>query len=274
MVVATPIGNLGDITFRAVETLKNASAIYCEDTRVSRVLLSHYGITTPLLSYHEHNAELTRPDIIARLKAGESVALISDAGTPLISDPGYKLVREAQEAGFSVIPIPGVSALTTALCASGLPTDSFTFVGFLPTKSNARRERLQALMQQPHTLILYESPHRIVDLLEAIAAIDAERDITLARELTKRHEEIVRGPAGELLVEWSARETIKGELVVLIAPNAIITTQWSDEQLDALLREALAQSSVKDAAAEATRLTGMAKSDLYQRALKLRQASL
>lgn len=269
-IVATPIGNLGDMTFRAVETLKNVNTVLCEDSRVTRVLLSHFGITTPLGLYHDHNADQARPQILSRLQAGELIALVSDAGTPLISDPGYKLVRDAQEMGIRVVPIPGVSALTTAICASGLPSDCLTFAGFLPTKSGARRSRLNALMPLPHTIILYESPHRLIDLLGDIAHHDRTRDVVIARELTKRFEEIVRGNVETLLADWSKRAAIKGEVVVLIAPNTTPHTQWSDMELDALLRDALQHGSVKDAAAQAALLTGLPKSDLYHRALKLK----
>lgn len=272
-IVATPIGNLADMTFRAVETLKAVQHIACEDTRTTRTLTTHYGITTPLIACHDHNVHTITPHILELLARGDSVALVSDAGTPLISDPGYPLVRAAQDAGYAVVPIPGACALPTALCASGLPTDLFTFAGFLPTKSSARSEKLKGLMALPHTVVLYESPHRICELLAAIAALDASREVAVARELTKRFEEIRRDQAQAIAQAFAARESVKGELVVMISPAATACAYWSQDAITALLHELLREHSVKDAAAQASTLTGLSKSELYQRALALKTTS-
>ena len=197
-VVATPIGNLGDITFRALGTLAAAKAVLAEDTRVSRRLLAHYGITTPMIAYHEHNAAEMRPKILARLAAGEALALISDAGTPLVSDPGYKLVEAAIEEGFHVTSLPGPSAVLAALVVSGLPTDRFFFEGFLPPKSSARQERLSALAAIPGTLVFFESPRRVAAMLADAAAILGNRSAAVARELTKFYETVRRGTLNSL----------------------------------------------------------------------------
>ena len=270
-IVATPIGNLGDITFRAVEALKSVDLIVCEDTRVSKKLLNHYDITTLLATYHEHNAAQVRPKLLAQLQAGESIALISDAGTPLISDPGYKLVQEAQEAGINIVPIPGANAAITALCASGLPTDQFTFAGFLPSKQQARKKALQALAPIPGTLVFYESAKRVLDTLAAIQTVLDEREVVIARELTKQFEEIARGPIADIIAEFSARESIKGEIVLLVGPAS--APAYGADAMDALLREALKTMSTKEAAKHVAEQTGASKSDLYQRALEWKNES-
>lgn len=217
-VVATPIGNLEDITFRAVRILREQAAlIACEDTRQTHKLLEHYGIRKPLISYHEHN-ELTRtPEILAALQNGQSVALVSDAGTPLVSDPGYRVVSAAIENGFSVVPVPGPSAILSALTASGLPTDQFRFIGFVPQKAGARRKTIEALKRETATVIAYESPHRILDCLAEMAEILGDRRLVLARELTKLHEEFLRGTAQSILEDLQARPAIKGEITLVIA---------------------------------------------------------
>lgn len=218
-VVATPIGNLSDMTHRAVEVLRAANAIACEDTRTSRVLCQHYHITTPLLAYHEHNATSALPGLLARLAAGEHLALISDAGTPLISDPGYRLVRAARDAGVRVEPIPGACSVMAALSAGGLPTDRFHFAGFLPPKQSARTRALEEMAALPATLVLLESCHRLPDMLaDAAQALCTEREAVVAREMTKRFEEFRRGTLGELAAHYGACESVKGEMVVLIAP--------------------------------------------------------
>ena len=199
--VATPIGNLGDITLRALVTLEKADAVYCEDTRHSRTLLQHYGITRGLRPYHEHNAEKERPRILAELAAGKSVALISDAGTPLISDPGFKLVREAAAAGHVVTSLPGASAVTTALALAGLPTDAFLFAGFLPPRMAARKARLAELAGVPATLVFFEAPQRLEETLADMSAVLGAREAVVARELSKLHEEARRGPLPDLLSE-------------------------------------------------------------------------
>ncbi len=218
--VATPIGNLEDITFRAVRVLREADVIACEDTRRTRVLLDRYGIAKAAVSYHEHNEKERSRELAARLVAGESVALVSDAGTPLISDPGYRLVRAAISEGIRVEAVPGASALLTALAASGLPTDSFHFGGFLPARRGERRRALEAAKDSPATLIFYEAPHRIVETLAEAAQVFGGRPVVMARELTKAHEEILRGTAEEIRVALAAREAVKGEITLLIGKGA------------------------------------------------------
>ncbi|MBV8550712.1 MAG: 16S rRNA (cytidine(1402)-2'-O)-methyltransferase [Acidobacteriaceae bacterium] len=215
--VATPIGNLEDLTLRALRVLRDdAAVIACEDTRQTQKLLEHYEIRKPLLSYHEHNEASRTAEILKRLAEGESVALVSDAGTPLISDPGYRVVTEAAARGVKVVPIPGPSAAMTALVASGLPTDEFRFIGFLPPKSAARRRRLETLKDETATVVLYESPHRIVDALADMAEILGERPMVLARELTKIYEEFLRGTPDEIRKALAGRGTVKGEITLVI----------------------------------------------------------
>jgi 16S rRNA (cytidine1402-2'-O)-methyltransferase len=215
-VVATPIGNLEDITFRAVRMLREADLIACEDTRQTHKLLAHYGIHKPAISYHEHNERERSEELVAKLLSGLSVALVTDAGMPLISDPGYRLVHVAIDRGVRVEAIPGPSALLTALAVSGLPTDSFLFGGFLPPKSGQRLRALEAVKDIPATLIFYEAPHRILDTLAAIAELWADRPVVVARELTKAHEEVLRGTAREIHTALAARETVKGEITLLV----------------------------------------------------------
>jgi 16S rRNA (cytidine1402-2'-O)-methyltransferase len=219
-VVATPIGNLGDITYRAVEALKGADLIACEDTRHSRVLLDHYGIRKPLLSYHDFSESRRAPEIVARILEGQVVALICDAGTPGVADPGFRLVREAIRAGVRVETLPGPSAMLAALAVSGLPTDRFAFEGFLPVKSGARRARLESLKGQDRTVILYESPHRILKTLEAIREVfGGGLDVVVARELTKKFEEIARGTVAEVAGRLAAAR-VRGEFTVLFHSEA------------------------------------------------------
>jgi 16S rRNA (cytidine1402-2'-O)-methyltransferase len=267
-VVATPIGNLGDISFRALETLAAAQAILAEDTRVTKILLARYGITTPLIAYHEHNAAEMRPRILERLARGEALALVSDAGTPLVSDPGYKLVEAAVEAGYKVVPIPGASAVLAALVVAGLPTDRFFFEGFLPPKQSARRERLQALATIPGTLVFFESPRRTADMLADAHAVLGNRHAAVARELTKLFETVRRGTLAALAAQFAAEPTPKGEIVILIGPpddkNAMAQ---DDEAIDALLRARLATHSVKDAVTLVVEATGLPKKRVYARAL-------
>ena len=267
-VVATPIGNLRDITLRALETLAAADAIACEDTRVSRKLLEHYGIATALTPYHEHNAAAARPKILARLDAGEAVALISDAGTPLISDPGYKLARVARDAGHPVHAVPGASAVLAALASSGLPTDRFLFEGFLPAKQAQRRSRIAALARIPATLILFESGPRLSDALADLAGGLGTREAAICRELTKLHEEIRRGDLATLARAFAEGAETRGEFVVVIAPPAE-DEAMDDSEIDALLRRALARGSVKDAVSEVCGATGRPRRDIYRRALAL-----
>src|SRR5256714_12603561 len=246
--VATPIGNLRDITLRALEVLAAADLIACEDTRVTRKLLDHYGIATPLTAYHEHNAAQARPKLIARLGAGAAIALVSDAGTPLVSDPGYKLVREARTAGAGVTALPGASAVLAALTLSALPTDRFFFEGFLPAKEAARRARIAELKRIPATLVLFETGPRIADALADLAAGLGPREAALCRELTKLYEEVRRGDLATLARETAQADEPRGEMVIVVAPPER-EREVTAVDLDALLREALDRLSVKEAVA-------------------------
>jgi len=269
-IVATPIGNLKDVSFRALGTLAAADVVFAEDTRVSRKLLAHYGITTPLIAYHEHNAAEMRPKIIARLKEGQALALISDAGTPLVSDPGYRLIEAVLAEGFNVVPVPGPSAVLAALVAAGLPTDRFFFEGFLPPKSAARRERLAALATISATLVFFESPHRLVDMLRDALETLGDRTAVVARELTKLYETVRRGTLQNLTSEFEAASRPKGEIVVLI--GATVTSDKLNEAtegLDGRLRQHLTHLSVKDAVAVAVEETGLPRRQVYARAVAL-----
>lgn len=266
--VATPIGNLRDVTVRALEVLAAADLIACEDTRVTRKLLDRYGIATPLSAYHEHNAAQARPRLLARLGEGAAIALVSDAGTPLVSDPGYKLVREARAAGASVTAVPGPSAVLAALTLSGLPSDRFFFEGFLPAKEAARRARIAELKRIPSTLVLFETGARIAASLADLAAGFGAREAALCRELTKLHEEVRRGDLVTLALEASQASEPRGEMVIVVAPpdrQAEVTAI----DLDSLLRQALDRVSVKEAVAEVAAVTGTPRRDVYQRALAL-----
>lgn len=269
-IIATPIGNLEDITFRAVRLLKEVALVAAEDTRHSRKLLTHYGISTPLTSYYDHNQSLKGERILATLREGKQVALISDAGTPCISDPGYQLVRDALSEGIKVVPIPGACAAITALSAAGLPTDSFTFAGFPPNKEGKRRSFLAGLLTAHGTVVLYEAPHRLVDTLTDIAAIMGERQVVVARELTKLYEECLQGTA-TMVREQVKEGRERGEVVILIAP-ADETTQTQtgptpEEQLRAILAKG---HTVKEAAALVAAATGLPRRELYAQALLLR----
>lgn len=268
-VVATPIGNLKDISFRALSTLAAADAIIAEDTRVTRNLLAYYGVATPLVAYHEHNAKVVRPHLLARLEAGATLALVSDAGTPLVSDPGFKLVQEALEKGVHVTAVPGPSAVLAALVVAGLPTDRFFFEGFLPHKSGPRRARLAELAAVPGTLVFFESPRRIAETLADAAAVLGPRAAAIARELTKLYETVRRGPLDTLAATLAAEETPKGEIVLLIAPPEAGAAEQSEADLDARLMEALAVYSVKDAASVVAAATGQPRRQVYARALQL-----
>uniref|UniRef100_Q07UR8 Ribosomal RNA small subunit methyltransferase I n=1 Tax=Rhodopseudomonas palustris (strain BisA53) TaxID=316055 RepID=Q07UR8_RHOP5 len=270
--VATPIGNLGDITLRALETLAGADVIACEDTRITRRLTERFGIHATLWQYHEHNAAQARPQILAKLAQGASIALVSDAGTPLISDPGFKLVREACAAGHSVVALPGPSSVLTALAVSALPTDRFFFEGFLPSKQGARRARLAELARIDATLVLFESGNRVQEALQDLAAAMGGREATICRELTKLHEEVRRAPLTELAAEAEALET-RGEFVLVIGPPPADAQAMSAADLDQLLRETLRQTSVKDAVAQAVELTGRPRREIYARALELSKQS-
>jgi 16S rRNA (cytidine1402-2'-O)-methyltransferase len=265
--VATPIGNLGDISLRALQTLAAADVIACEDSRVTRKLTEHYGIGTPLTPYHEHNAAEARPKLIARLAEGQVVALVSDAGTPLVSDPGYKLVRAASEAGHAVIAVPGASAVLTALTAAGLPTDRFFFEGFLPPKQAARQKRIAALASIPATLVLFESGPRLPAALADLAAGLGRRPAAICRELTKLHEEIRRDDLEALARHYEQGGETRGEIAIVVAPPQEENERAGD--VDELLRQALARVSVKDAVGEVALATGRPRREVYQRALEL-----
>jgi 16S rRNA (cytidine1402-2'-O)-methyltransferase len=266
--VATPIGNLGDITLRALETLAGVDVVACEDTRITRRLTERYGITAELTPYHEHNAATARPKILRRLEQGGSVALVSDAGTPLISDPGFKLVREACAAGHAVIALPGASSVLTALSVAALPTDRFFFEGFLPPKQTARRARLAELARIDATLVLFESGNRMQETLTDLAEIMGAREAAICRELTKMHEEVTRAPLAELAAAADNLET-RGEFVLVIAPPAADAQAMTTDKLDELLRDQLERHSVKDAVAHAVELSGRPRREIYARALEL-----
>jgi len=267
-VTATPIGNAADITLRALNVLRNCDCIVAEDTRVTSRLLAIYGISRPLLVYNDHNAGSMRPKLLERLRQGARLALVSDAGTPLVSDPGHKLVRAAREAGLPVFPVPGASAPLAALTASGLPSDRFFFVGFLPAKSGERRTALSALMAVPGTLIFFESSPRLGDSLRDMADILGPREAAIARELTKLHEEVRRGTIDELAAHY-ADAPPKGEIVVLLGPPPAEGPADS-AKIDALLLQALPFMPVKAAASLVAEATGSSRRDIYLRALKLK----
>jgi 16S rRNA (cytidine1402-2'-O)-methyltransferase len=266
--VATPIGNLGDITLRALAALARAKILYCEDTRHSATLLSHYAIARSARPYHEHNAQRERPRVLAELAAGKSVALICDAGTPLISDPGYKLVREALAAGHRVVSLPGPSAALAALVSAGLATDTFLFAGFLPSKQSARRARLARLQEVPATLVFFEAPSRLADSLDDMAKVLGPRDAVVARELTKLHEEVRRGTPAEL-ARWAAESGVKGEMVVLVGPP--LPSEVTDEDIAAKLTPMLPVMSLRDAAKAAADDLGIAKARVYDIGVALKR---
>ena len=266
--VATPIGNLRDITLRALEMLAAADLVACEDTRVTRKLFDHYGLSAPLMPYHDHNAETARPKILARIAAGDAVALVSDAGTPLISDPGFKLVRDATAAGLAVTAAPGASAAVMALTVAGLPTDRFFFEGFLPSRSAARRTRIAELVRIPATLVLYESGPRLADALSDLAEGLGARAAAVCRELTKLHEEVRRGTLETLARDYAAGAETRGEIAIVIAPPDAPAPSGAEE-IDALLRAALTRVSLKDAVAEVAAATGEQRRAVYSRALEL-----
>ena len=263
-IIATPIGNLEDITLRAARLLREADVIACEDTRQTRKLLDHLGISKPMVSYHEHNEASRSAELIERMNGGESVALVSDAGTPLISDPGYRLVAAAIAAGISVVPIPGASAVMAALAGAGLPTDSFRFCGFLPPKTSQRRKVLDELKSETGTLVFYEAPHRILDALDDVTAAMGSRPVVVARELTKIHEEFLRGAAAEVRARLAERPVVRGEIVLLIGKAERIETV-DDTPVDEAVR-ALEQQGISrmDAIKQVARARGMSKRDCYR----------
>src|ERR1700682_1922370 len=266
--VATPIGNLGDITLRALETLAGVDIIACEDTRITRRLTERYAISALLKPYHEHNAALARPKILERLAQGASIAFVSDGGTPLISDPGFKLVREVCAAGHPVIALPGPSSVLAALSVAALPTDRFFFEGFLPAKETARRARLTELARIDATLVMFESGNRVEDTLADLAGIMGARDAAICREMTKMHEEVRRAKVSELALSADTLET-RGEFVLVIGPPAADTQIMAEDKLDELLRSSLKRDSVKDDVAHAGELSGPPRRQIYARALEL-----
>jgi len=266
--VATPIGNLSDVTLRALETLAAVEAIACEDSRVTRRLLERYTIATPLLTYHDHNAETARPKILARLEDGAAIALVSDAGTPLISDPGLKLVQAVQAVGHTVTVVPGASAVLAAVTASGLPTDRFFFEGFLPPRESARRSRIEELANIPATLVFFETGPRIAAMLADVAAGLSGRPAAVCRELTKLHEEIRRGDIAALALAYGDHAETRGEFVVVIGPPAK-SERVDAIDLDGILERALKTASLKDAVEAVVAATGQKRRIVYQRALAL-----
>ena len=271
-VVATPIGNLRDVTLRALEILAAADLVACEDTRVSRKLLDRYGIKRPLTPYHDRNAEKARPRLLGALAKDAAVALICDAGTPLVSDPGFKLVREAQRAGHPVTAAPGASSVLTALVLAGLPTDCFVFDGFLPAKPVQRRARIGVLARIPATLVLFETGPRLAAALRDLAAGLGPRYAAVCRELTKLHEEVRRGDLSTLAQHYEHAGEKRGEIALVIAPAARETADAEPAEIDDLLRDALDRGSVKDAVAEVATLTGRSRRELYRHALALRES--
>ena len=273
-IVATPIGNLGDMTRRAIEVLTGVDLITAEDTRTSQKLLVHYDIRTPMMALHEHNERDQTGEIVKKLLSGKNIALISDAGTPLISDPGYHLVAAAHLADIHIHPIPGACALIAAISASGLPTDRFVFEGFLPNKPAARKAHLQKLVDEPRTLIFYEAPHRLLECLEAMLVVfGATRIAVLAREITKLYETIRQLPLGEL-TEWVRQhpEQQKGESVLILAgAGSGPVKQNAEVDVDHLLTNLLTKLSVKDTAQMASQITGLGRNPLYARALEIQQ---
>ena len=266
-VVATPIGNLEDITYRAVRILKEVDLIACEDTRQTRKLLEHYGIQKPTISYHEHNETERAEELASRMLAGTTIALVTDAGMPLVSDPGYRLVRAAVGCGIPVQPVPGASAALSALAASGLPTDSFHFGGFLPSKPGQRANLLKSLSDEHSTLIFYEAPHRVLEALEAIEEALGPRPVVVARELTKIHEEFLRGTAAEIHAVLAERESVKGEMTLLIgkATEPAKDDTPLDEAVDALIRAGTARM---DAIKQVARRRGLSKREVYDQLLR------
>jgi 16S rRNA (cytidine1402-2'-O)-methyltransferase len=269
-VVGTPIGNLEDMTFRAISVLQNVDLIAAEDTRHTGKLLHHFQIKTPQISHHEHNRVTRIPELIDKLQQGKAIALVTDAGMPCVSDPGYELVKACAEANLPVVPIPGVTAVVTALAASGLPSDRFTFEGFLPAKEKDRRNALMQLQTETRTMIFYESPHRLRESLATILEIFGEnREMTIARELTKMHEEFWRGTVGNAVADYQTREP-KGEYTIVIAGAIPIVASTSPEMIRAALKDLLTQGiSPSQASKQLAQELGIAKRDIYQISLEL-----
>jgi 16S rRNA (cytidine1402-2'-O)-methyltransferase len=268
-VVATPIGNSADITLRALDTLRDADVIACEDTRITARLLAIHQIATALVPYHDHNAGRMLPALIKRLNEGEKVALVSDAGTPLISDPGYRLVRKCLEDGLAVTALPGASAVLPALVLSGLPTDRFLFAGFPPPRSAARKRTLESLAAVPATLVFLESARRLASSLADMAEILGDREAAVSREMTKMFEEVRRGPLHELAAHYALTGPPRGEVTVVVAPPGERTPDPGE--VDRLLSLAMAEGTLRDAAARVAAATGLPRRQVYARALELRE---
>jgi 16S rRNA (cytidine1402-2'-O)-methyltransferase len=269
-VVATPIGNLGDMTIRALATLAAAEIVLCEDTRTSGKLMERFDIKTRLWSYHEHNAQKVRPEILERLKQGGTIALISDAGMPLVSDPGYRLVKEAAELGIPVTACPGASAVLTGLALSGLPTDRFLFAGFVPQKQGERKKLFTEFAKLKATLIFFESPHRIVETLHDLATTLPGRHVAVTRELTKLHEEVLRGRAEEIAAQLEERAAVKGEITLLVGPPEG-EEEVSETELETAITQTLAEMPASKAASEVAKRFNLNRSDIYQRILARRE---
>lgn len=271
-IVATPIGNLKDISQRAIEVLQAVNCIAAEDTRHSKHLLQHLGISTPLISLHEHNEHLRANQLIERLRQGESIALISDAGTPLISDPGYVLVKDVKDANLSVVPIPGPCALIAALCASGLPTDRFVFEGFLPSKPKLRKQHLESLQSETRTLIFYEAPHRILESIKTLHDVfGADRQMVLARELTKKFETIQSGKISDIM-NWVSHDENqqRGEMIILVEGAKAVPVSDNQVSYDKILTILLENLPLKQASEITAKITGERKNDVYTRALEIK----
>jgi 16S rRNA (cytidine1402-2'-O)-methyltransferase len=265
--VATPIGNLGDLSPRALAVLGGVDAVLCEDTRVTGQMLARYGLSAPLLPLHDHNEAEMVPRVLERLRNGQRLALASDAGTPLVSDPGYRLVTDCVAHAIPVTAIPGASAVLTALALSGLPTDRFAFLGFLPGKSGERKKLFMEFMGVKASLIAFESPHRIVDALADVAAVLGNRRVAVSRELTKLHEEVLRGTASEVQAVLAARASVKGEITLVIAPPEPGAAQTSDADIEAAIAVALETLPAAKAAADIAKRFDLAKKDIYARIL-------
>jgi len=269
--VSTPIGNLRDITLRALDVLGTADIVLAEDTRVTRRLLDAYGIKAELQPYHDHNGEKVRPRLLGELEAGARIALVSDAGTPLVSDPGFKLAREAIEQGAAVIAIPGASAVLAALAVAGLPTDCFTFAGFPPPKTTARERWIEGFRDVPGSLVLYEGTSRLPACLASLAKVLGDRPAAVCRELTKLHEEARRGSLSELAAHYEEAGPPRGEVVIVVGPPG--QADWDEDAIDAALKSALASRRVKEASADVAERSGWPRRDVYARALALKDAA-
>ncbi len=268
ILVATPIGNLADITLRALNTLKEVDLIACEDTRHTKTLLSHHGITQKLISYNEHNAESSRPEIIRLLKEGMNIALVSDAGTPLISDPGYKLVRECIANAIDVTSLPGACSVINALCLSALPTDRFMFIGFLPPKSAARIKLLESYRWFTSPIIFLESPNRVIDSLKDLGQVMPQAEVAICREMTKLYEEVIRGNITHVIDVLSSKEKVMGEIVVVIHNQS---SPESDIDIETALPELIAKMGINAATKELAKLTGKPRKEIYAIALAMKE---